>query len=143
RERPGGRVSRAAQGGVGRSVQRQRLGHRSRVLTDMTEFRQALDAYLAGQIDLAALKRVLSASLTKEPHLGAAAGAYIEALYRGNRIAGEAYLALVEATRAQVDAEKTRFRALGSASSPAAGASSAPRAPAATPAADGDKTVFR
>ena len=39
----------------------------------MSEFRQALDAYLAGQIDLAALKRVLSASLNKEPHLGAAA----------------------------------------------------------------------
>ena len=31
----------------------------------MTELRQALDAYIAGQIDLAALKRVLSASLTK------------------------------------------------------------------------------
>src|SRR6185312_16037032 len=90
--------------------------------------------------DLAALKRVLSASLTKEPRLGAAAGAYIEALYRGNRIAGEAYLALVEATRA-VDADKTRFRAPGGASAPAAGAPSAPRA--AAPAADGDKTVFR
>ena len=110
----------------------------------MTEFRQALDAYLAGQIDLAALKRVLSASLTKEPHLGAAAGAYIEALYRGNRIAGEAYLALVEATRAQVDAEKTRFRAPGSASAPAIGAPPAPRTPAATSAPEGgDKTVFR
>jgi serine/threonine protein kinase len=108
----------------------------------MTELRQALDAYIAGQIDLAALKRVLSASLTKEPHLGAAAGAYIEALYRGNRIAGEAYLALAEATRAQIDADKTRFRAPGGASVPAAGAP-APRAPAPTSAPDGDKTVFR
>jgi hypothetical protein len=106
----------------------------------MTEFRQALDAYIAGQIDLAALKRALSASLTKEPHLGAAAGAYIEALYRGNRIAGEAYLALVEATR-QIEADKTRFRAPGGASAPAASTPSAPRAPA--PAPDGDKTVFR
>ncbi|MGH8326612.1 MAG: protein kinase domain-containing protein, partial [Steroidobacteraceae bacterium] len=99
----------------------------------MSEFRQALDAFLAGQIDLAALKRVLSATLTKEPHLGAAAGAYVEALYRGNRIAGQAYLALVEATRA-VEADKTRFRAPGA---------PAPHTPAPPSAPEGDKTVFR
>jgi serine/threonine protein kinase len=105
----------------------------------MSEFRQALDAFLAGQIDLAALQRALTASLAKEPHLAAALGAYVEALYRGNRIAGEAYLALVKLTRAQPDADKTRFRAPGAGSTPA---SVTPPA-AGTPAADGDKTVFR
>lgn len=108
----------------------------------MSEFRQALDAYLAGQMDLAALKRVLATSLTKEPHLGVAAGAYIEALYRGNRIAGEAYLALVEATRA-VEAEKTRFRAPGSPGAQGGGGAPAPRTPAPPSAPEGDKTVFR
>ena len=85
----------------------------------MSEFRQALDAFLAGQIDLAALQRALTASLAKEPHLAAALGAYVEALYRGNRITGEAYLALVKVTRAQPDADKTRFRAPGTGSTPA------------------------
>ena len=107
----------------------------------MSEFRQALDAFLAGQIDLAALQRALSSSLAKEPHLAPTLGAYIEALYRGNRIAGEAYLALVKSTRMQADADKTRFRA------PAPGAASAP-GPAgpptpSAPAADAGKTVFR
>lgn len=105
----------------------------------MSEFRQALDAFLAGQIDLAALQRALTSSLVKEPHLAAALGAYVEALYRGNRIAGEAYLALVKVTRAQPDADKTRFRAPGAAGTPA---SVTPPATGA-PAGDGDKTVFR
>ena len=103
----------------------------------MSEFRQALDAFLAGQLDLAALQRALCSSLAKEPHLAPTLGAYIEALYRGNRIAGEAYLALVKATRMQADADKTRFRA------PAPGAASAP-GPAVPPTpAEADKTVFR
>lgn len=109
----------------------------------MSEFRQALDAYIAGQIDLAALQRVLAASLAKEPHLAAALGAYIEALYRSNRIAGEAYLKLVQATRAQPEADKTRFRAPGGASAPAAGGAPTARAPAPPSAPEGDKTVFR
>ena len=112
----------------------------------MKEFRQALDSFLAGQIDLAALQRALSVSLAKEPHLAAALGAYLEALYRGNRITGEAYLALVQLTRAQADADKTRFRAPAGANvrAPTSGepAARAP-APPSAPAADGDKTVFR
>jgi hypothetical protein len=117
----------------------------------MKEFRQALDAYLAGQIDLAALQRALAASLAQEPNLAATLGAYLEALYRGNRIAGEAYLALVQLTRAQADADKTRFRAPRAAPAPQPAAAPAPGAAAvpdhaAAPgaaAADGDKTVFR
>ena len=109
----------------------------------MSEFRQALDAFIAGQIDLAALQRVLAASLAKEPHLAAALGAYIEALYRSNRIGGEAYLKLVQATRAQPEPDKTRFRAPGGASAPAAGGTPTPRAPAPPSAPEGDKTVFR
>ncbi|MFI4886643.1 MAG: protein kinase [Steroidobacterales bacterium] len=105
----------------------------------MKEFRQALDAYLAGQIDLAALQRALSSSLAQEPHLAPALGAYIEALYRGNRIAGEAYLVLVQLTRAQADADKTRFRAPGAAKAPQPAAAPGP----GSPATDGDKTVFR
>jgi serine/threonine protein kinase len=105
----------------------------------MSEFRQALEAYLAGRSDLAAVQRALAASLAQEPHLAAVHGAYIEALYRANRIAGEAYLLLVQATRAPADADKTRFRAAApsSAASPAVGA-----APAA-PTPDADKTIFR
>ncbi|MDE2049666.1 MAG: protein kinase [Gammaproteobacteria bacterium] len=105
----------------------------------MKEFRQALEAFLAGQIDLAALQRSLAASLAQEPHLAAALGAYLEALYRGNRIAGEAYLALVQLTRAQADADKTRFRAPRAAAAPAPAAAPEPRAPAP----EGDRTVFR
>ncbi|HEU5443844.1 MAG TPA: protein kinase, partial [Steroidobacteraceae bacterium] len=106
----------------------------------MSEFRQALEAFLAGQIDLAALERALSSCLAKEPHLAAALGAYLEALYRGNRIAGEAYLALVKLTRAQVDSDKTRFRAPRPASTPAP--AGAPTAESAPPP-EGDKTVLR
>jgi serine/threonine protein kinase len=107
----------------------------------MKEFRQVLDSFLAGQIDLDGLQRALSVSLAKEPHLAAALGAYLEALYRGNRITGEAYLALVQLTRAQADADKTRFRAPGAANPQAPAGEPATRAP--TPPPDGDKTVFR
>ncbi|HEX3844551.1 MAG TPA: bifunctional serine/threonine-protein kinase/formylglycine-generating enzyme family protein [Steroidobacteraceae bacterium] len=106
----------------------------------MKEFRQALDAFLAGQTDLPTLQRALAVSLAKEPHLAAALGAYLEALYRGNRITGEAYLALVQLTRAQADADKTRFRAPGGVN-PAPAGEPAARAPASAPGAD--KTVFR
>jgi serine/threonine protein kinase len=91
----------------------------------MNELREAFEAYIAGRSDLGALERALRAGLAREPHLAAAHGAYIEALYRANRLAGEAYLTLVQITRAV----------------PA----SAPPPPAAPPAAvpEGDKTVLR
>ncbi|MDE2448707.1 MAG: protein kinase [Gammaproteobacteria bacterium] len=114
----------------------------------MKEFRQALDSYLAGQIDLSALQRVLSSSVAQQPHLAAAHGAYIEAVYRADRIQGAVYLALMELTRATADADKTRFRAPGAASTTASGgkpAAAAPASPASpgSPAPEGDRTVFR
>ncbi|MGH8294291.1 MAG: protein kinase domain-containing protein [Steroidobacteraceae bacterium] len=115
----------------------------------MKEFRQALEAYLAGQIDLAALKDALSSSLAREPHLAATLGAYIEAIYRGNRIAGEAYLALVKLTRVQDDGDKTRFRApKGAAEAPAGTPGSGPAGPSADAGHPGagaadDNTRFR
>lgn len=108
----------------------------------MKEFRQALDSYLAGQIDLSALQRVLSSSVAQQPHLAAAHGAYIEAVYRADRIQGAVYLALMALTRATADADKTRFRAPGPASTPASGGRPAPASPASAPA-DGDRTIFR
>ncbi|MGH8229830.1 MAG: hypothetical protein ACREU3_18330, partial [Steroidobacteraceae bacterium] len=63
----------------------------------MNEFRTALDAYVAGQIDIDALERQLQSSLAREPQLAAEHGAYVEALYRADRIAGETYLALTKA----------------------------------------------
>ena len=108
----------------------------------MKEFRQALDSYLAGQIDLSALQRVLSSSVAQQPHLAAAHGAYIEAVYRADRIQGAVYLALMELTRATADADKTRFRAPGPAAAPASGGRPAPAAPASAPT-DGDRTIFR
>ncbi|MGH8217750.1 MAG: protein kinase domain-containing protein [Steroidobacteraceae bacterium] len=76
----------------------------------MNEFRQALEAFLAGRIDLEAVKRELKSSLARQPQLAAAHGAYVEALYRGNRIAGEAYLALAQMVRAAGETDKTIFR---------------------------------
>ena len=45
----------------------------------MNAFRQALDAYLAGRSELRAVERELTVSLTHEPHMAAAHGAYVEA----------------------------------------------------------------
>jgi serine/threonine protein kinase len=121
----------------------------------MNEFRAALEAYLAGRSDLGAVERALYLSLAREPHLGATHGAYLEALYRANRISGEAYLALVQVTRSAGEAERTRFRTPGSANTPPPGASPASAAPqAAAPGAastgaagpavsEGEKTIFR
>jgi serine/threonine protein kinase len=117
----------------------------------MKEFRQALDSYIAGGIDLSALQRVLSSSIAQQPHLAAAHGAYIEALYRADRVPGAVYLALMELARAPVDADKTRFRAPGAGGAPGStgvppapsGPAAAPPAAAASPAPEGDRTVFR
>ncbi|MGH8258886.1 MAG: hypothetical protein ACREUG_04275, partial [Steroidobacteraceae bacterium] len=63
----------------------------------MNEFRQTLDGYLAGRDDLEAVERALRSSLAREPHLAADHGAHLEVLYRGDRIAGGIYLALIQA----------------------------------------------
>jgi serine/threonine protein kinase len=114
----------------------------------MKEFRQALDTYIAGGSDLAALQRVLSTSVAQAPHLAAAHGAYIEALYRADRIQGAVYLALMELIRAPLDADKTRFRAPGSAGTPVAAnkpaaAPPTPSVSSGSPAPDGERTIFR
>ena len=125
----------------------------------MNEFRQALDAHLAGKLELPQLEKELTLGLTRQPQLAAAHGAYVEALYRVGRIQGETYLKLIQAIRtfqqsvpaealkaatakqgaapaaAPAADEKTQFRA--PAAKPAA-------APAATPAAaEAEKTQFR
>ena len=106
----------------------------------MNEFRKALDAHAAGQVDLGSVERELNLGLARTPHLAAAHGALIEATYRSGRIAGETYLALTSAIRAfqqsqpkvnvQVvptpapASDKTQFRA------PKASAATPPAAPA-------------
>ena len=112
----------------------------------MNEFRQALDAYAAGRLDLEAVQRALASSLAREPRLAADHSACIEALYRGDRISGEVYLALAQAIRTGTDAHRTRFRAPGAAN-PAPSEAATPRgASAPGPAAaapEGDQTLFR
>ena len=66
----------------------------------MNEFRQALDAHAEGRLELSALQRELNLGLTRQPHLAAAHGALVEALYRSGRIAGDTYLTLIQAIRA-------------------------------------------
>lgn len=129
----------------------------------MSEFHEALDAYTAGRTDLEAVQRALAWSLEREPHLSAAFAAQVEALYRGDRIPGQTYLALMQAIRAGAgnasapgaampEADKTMFRAPKAAGTPA---SEAPadqtrfRAPGAahaeppTPAADATRLRAR
>lgn len=125
----------------------------------MNEFRQALDAHLAGKLELPQLEKELTLGLSRQPQLAAAHGAYVEALYRVGRIQGETYLKLIQAIRtfqqsvpadvlkaaaakqgaapagAPAADEKTQFRA------PAAKPQAAPAAPAA--AAEAEKTQFR
>ena len=125
----------------------------------MNEFRQALDAHAEGRLELGGVERELNLGLTRQPHLAAAHGALVEALYRSGRIKGESYLALSQVVRAfqqsqprvnvqaapvtQTPAagaeDKTQFRAPGRASQPAA----APAASSAPAPADPDKTQFR
>ncbi len=106
----------------------------------MNAFRQALDAYLAGRSELRAVERELTVSLAREPHMAAAHGAYVEALYRSGRIPGEIYLALVQAVR---QCQQSRAAAAG-VSTPAATPAPSP-APADAPgdAPTSDKTQFR
>lgn len=130
----------------------------------MNEFRQALDSYLAGRIELAAAEQALNLSLARAPHMAAAHGAYLEALYRSSRLTGEIYSSLVQVIRnfqqthgrvsvtavaAEAAADRTQFRppkaatptVPPSAVSPSAVSPSAVPPPAAEAAAD--KTQFR
>jgi Protein kinase domain/Sulfatase-modifying factor enzyme 1 len=96
----------------------------------MNEFRQALDAHAAGQLDLDALERTLTTTLVHQPQMAAAHGAYIEAVYRSGRISGEAYLRLIQTVRSFQQGQSS------------AAAAAAP--PAAAPVTEGgDKTQFR
>jgi serine/threonine protein kinase len=124
----------------------------------MNEFRQALDAHAEGRLDLSGVERELHLGLTRQPHLAAAHGALVEAVYRSGRIDGQTYLALIQIVRSfqqkqpkvevQVappsaepsasqpadGAEKTRFRPPGGAAAASTG----------TPASDApEKTQFR
>lgn len=102
----------------------------------MNEFRQALDAHAAGHLDLAGVQRELNLGLTRQPHLAAAHGALVEALYRSGRIQGETYLTLIQAVRAfQQNQPKVSVQVVTGGATPPA--------PAPAPASDGDKTQFR
>jgi serine/threonine protein kinase len=124
----------------------------------MNEFRQALDAHAEGLLELSGVERELHLGLTRQPHLAAAHGALVEALYRSGRIKGETYLTLSQTVRAFQQSQprvsvqvtpapqaaaagaedKTQFRAPGRAPQPAG------TPPAQTPSApDPDKTQFR
>ena len=55
----------------------------------MNEFRKALDAHVAGKLDLGEVEREITLALARQPELAASHGALVEALYRGGRIKGE------------------------------------------------------
>src|SRR6185437_15767619 len=121
----------------------------------MNEFRKALDAHVAGKLELGEVEREITLALARQPELAASHGALVEALYRGGRIKGETYLALINVIRtflktqprvevrvappaaAAAPEDKTQFRA------PKPAAPSAPAASAPAPAAEGEKTQFR
>lgn len=137
----------------------------------MSDFRKALDAYAEGKLELSGVERELNLGLARQPHLAAAHGALVEALYRSGRIAGSTYLSLTQAIRAfqqsqpQVTVnvvptaapgaggggvqDKTQFRAPGAASQAAGGgtgaAANAGGGAGAVGAAgeDAEKTQFR
>ena len=91
----------------------------------MNEFRKALDAHAAGQLELSRLERELHLTLASQPKLAASQGALVEALYRSGRLKGETYLALTTAIRAF---QKTQVRV---------------EVHPAAPASADDKTQFR
>jgi serine/threonine protein kinase len=61
----------------------------------MSDFRQILNAHIRGQAALADAELALQESLRNEAGLGASHRALIEALYRGERLSGESYAALM------------------------------------------------
>jgi predicted Ser/Thr protein kinase len=122
----------------------------------MNEFRKALDAHVAGKLELGDVEREITLALARQPELAAAHGALVEALYRGGRIKGETYLALINVIRTFLKTQprvevrvvppagaaprtatedKTQFRA------PKPAAPAAPAAPASE--GEGEKTQFR
>jgi len=113
----------------------------------MNEFLKLIEEYLAARIDLKAVERGLIVALSRQPHLAAAFGARVEGLYRGGRVNGEVYLALVQAIRTfqQSQAANAAVAAATAAAAPT------PTPPASTPdapreaGADSapDKTQFR
>jgi serine/threonine protein kinase len=103
----------------------------------MNEFRQALDAHLAGRLELPQVERELLQGLSRAPQMAAAQSAYVEALYRVGRLQGEAYLKLIQAIRTF---QQSVPREAGGGAAPAPPPTLAPGAP---PAAADDKTQFR
>jgi non-specific serine/threonine protein kinase len=65
----------------------------------MSKFRPALESFIDGNTDLPALERELRSDLTHEPSQAPEIGTLIETSYRSGRIAGAAYLALVDVVR--------------------------------------------
>lgn len=97
----------------------------------MNEFRKALDAHVAGKLELGDVEREIHLALARQPELAAAHGALVEALYRGGRIKGETYLALINVIRTFLKTQpRVEVRVV-------------PPAPAAPPAGTEDKTQFR
>jgi predicted Ser/Thr protein kinase len=111
----------------------------------MNEFRQALDAHTAGQIDLAALERTLTGGLTRQPQMAAAHGAFIEAVYRSGRIPGDTYLRLIEAVRSIQQAQSQPLPQSPTTSAPDEAGKTQFKMPAAAaqPANDPAATQFR
>src|SRR5690242_9659478 len=101
----------------------------------MNDFRKALDAHAAGQLELSQVERELNLTLAHQPHLAAAHGALVEATYRSGRIRGETYLALTTVIRAF---QKSQPRVEVKAAPPVG----APQAPAAAPPPE-DRTQLR
>jgi serine/threonine protein kinase len=101
----------------------------------MNDFRKALDAHAAGQLELIQVERELNLTLAHQPHLAAAHGALVEATYRSGRIRGETYLALTTVIRAF---QKSQPRVDVKAAPPVG----APQAPVAAPLPE-DRTQLR
>ena len=104
----------------------------------MSKFRPALESFIDGRTDLPALERELRSDLTHEPSQAPEIGTLIETSYRSGRIAGAAYLALVDVVRSTTP-PKTSHSAETRLSPGAAGAS----APASRLSIDGDETEYR
>lgn len=100
----------------------------------MKEFRQILEAHIAGQTDLGSVERQLTLGLSRQPQLAAAHGAYVEALYRSGRIQGETYLKLIQVIRSFQQSMPHTAPPPSAAGGAAAGAA---------PAANDDRTRFR
>ena len=110
----------------------------------MNEFRQALDAHLAGKLELPQLEKELTLGLSRQPQLAAAHGAYVEALYRVGRIQGETYLKLIQAIRTfQQSMPQEALKAAAKVAGPAVSGVAAVTGGAAAPATGEDKTQFR